>query len=120
MSHPPAPPELLNIIPQQKASEAAHVFDFADATWTALPQIPTPRSAPRLVECSDKLYLIGGESWNSWHWNWHPFQGWRRKWHPFLDMVEVFDPAKGQWSQLPRMPTARGSQTEKFVAITDP
>lgn len=108
----------------------------ADGAWEEVAQMPAPRAAHALVELDGLIYAIGGvgpradELWayhpgrDSWQTDLPPLPtprehlaavaldgslfvvGGRREGQN-LAVLEVFDPASGEWRSGPDMPTAR-------------
>lgn len=81
---------------------AVDEYDFETNTWRTLPQasdIPTPRAGVAGVVIDNQLLVAGGESNANGA-------------HP---EVELFDPVKGSWSELPSLLTGRhGTQAALY------
>lgn len=77
-------------------------YNFETNTWRTLPpasDIPTPRAGTAAVVIGNQLLVAGGESNANGA-------------HP---EVELFDPAKGRWSELPSLLTGRhGTQAALY------
>jgi N-acetylneuraminic acid mutarotase len=65
-------------------------------SWTTVAPLPTARdSLAAASDASGRIYAIGGYNYSL-----NPT-------HPELNVVERYDPATGEWSTLPVLPTAR-------------
>lgn len=85
--------------------DAVWIYDIAAGTWTAGPPLPTARGAMAVAVLNGKIHVIGGNAANAGALN--PAE---HNVGPDASSVgthEVFDPATGQWTRLPPMPTAR-------------
>jgi len=71
------------------------VYDTANNQWSTLPNLPTARNHLAVCAIDGKVYVAGGRIEAG-------FGG------PMTNVLEVFDPATGQWSTRAPMPTTRG------------
>jgi hypothetical protein len=86
------------------ATGAAEVYDPALDQWSALPPMPTPRAWLTAASGADgRIYSIGGQlsSFSSLP------DGGVSGTYTASSAVEIYDPATGQWSSGPSLPTAR-------------
>lgn len=70
--------------------DSARFFRLDGSTWTELPPMHHARGGHALLAAGDRLYVIGGNTSAA---NVAP--------------AEVFDPARGAWSDLPALPAPR-------------
>jgi len=84
---------------------AVRIYDIATGTWTDGPPMPTARGAMAVTVLNGKIHAIGGNALNA-----PALNPGEHNVGPDASSVgthEVFDPATGQWTRLPPMPTAR-------------
>jgi N-acetylneuraminic acid mutarotase len=78
--------------PNKGITTVVEVYSIADAKWSTVAPLPTPRLALAATTGSDgKIYAIGG----------------RDAGNVPLQVVEVFDPDSGQWSTGPQLQSGR-------------
>ena len=80
----------------RQTARTVQIYDMATDTWTLGPPLPQPNNHGMAVGVNGKIYLIGGQTTDV-------SEG------PYVDTVYELDPAKGQWVEKSRMPTARSS-----------
>jgi N-acetylneuraminic acid mutarotase len=73
---------------------AVESYDPKADAWTTLPDLPTPRGGLGAVVVNGACVAVGGETWAG------PLPG-------TFAAVESLDVARGAWTALPSMPTAR-------------
>lgn len=71
------------------------VYDPRQDTWTTLPDLPTARNHIAAAAIDGVLYVVGGRFGGG-------FQS------EMTDVLEVYDPATGEWTTRSPMPTVRG------------
>lgn len=84
---------------------AVRIYDIETETWTDGPPMPTARGAMAVTVLNGKIHAIGGNALNA-----PALNPGEHNVGPDASSVgthEVFDPATGQWTRLPPMPTAR-------------
>ena len=80
----------------RQTARTVQVYDMATDAWTLGPPLPQPNNHGMAAGVNGKIYLIGGQTTDI-------SEG------PYVDTVYELDPAKGQWVEKSRMPTARSS-----------
>ena len=80
----------------RQTARTVQVYDIATDEWTLGPPLPQPNNHGMAAGMNGKIYLIGGQTTDL-------SEG------PYVDTVYELDPAKGQWVEKSRMPTARSS-----------
>lgn len=73
---------------------------FDGKSWTQAADMPTPREHLAAVSDGDYVYTLGGRALSA---------------DENSPAFERFDPATGEWKELPDMPTARGSYGAAFI-----
>jgi N-acetylneuraminic acid mutarotase len=80
----------------RQTARTVQVYDIATDSWELGPPLPQPNNHGMAAAVNGKVYLIGGQTTDL-------SEG------PYVDSVYELDPAKGQWVEKERMPTARSS-----------
>ena len=80
----------------RQTARTVQVYDIAKSQWELGPPLPQPNNHGMAAGVNGKIYLIGGQPTDL-------SEG------PYVDTVYELDPAKGQWVEKARMPTARSS-----------
>jgi N-acetylneuraminic acid mutarotase len=75
-----------------------YMFDPSTGRWTEKKPMPIPAHHIMVAPLNDKIYVFGGFT--------SPPSG--RGWAA-TDRAWVYDPANDSWTELPKMPTARGA-----------
>ena len=76
-------------------SRTVQVYDIASDSWQLGPQLPQPNNHGMAAAVNGKVYLIGGQLTDD------------QQGASAVDQVFELDPAKGEWVEKARMPTAR-------------
>ena len=71
------------------------VYDPVADSWTSLPDLPTQRNHLAAAAIDGKIYVAGGRFGPGFS-------------SEVTDILEIFDPVSGQWSEGARMPVPRG------------
>lgn len=74
------------------AMSSVEVYDIASGTWSAAPDMPTPRHHHGAAALDERFVVVGGRNDDDLS----------------LDVVEQFDPASGRWTRLPSLPAGAG------------
>jgi non-specific serine/threonine protein kinase len=83
------------VAPDKSLADQMLVYDPGSDRWSTAPGPPTKREHLGGAALGGRVYTVGGRASHG--------AGIGN-----LDAVEAFDPATGQWSTLPALPTARG------------
>jgi N-acetylneuraminic acid mutarotase len=70
-------------------------YDTSNNQWTSLPNLPTARNHLAACAIDGRVYVAGGRIEAGFG-------------SPMVNVLEMFDPATGQWSTRAPMPTTRG------------
>ena len=81
--------------PSRQTARTVQIYDIASDKWQLGPQLPQPNNHGMAAAVNGKIYLIGGQTTDD------------QQGASAVDMVYELDPAKGEWVEKARMPTAR-------------
>lgn len=76
----------------------AFVFDPVAGSWSRLPDLPRGRQAPSAAFLGGKLYVVDGWSESDFGYD-----------AVAVPETDIYDPATGQWSSGPKIPSAAGA-----------
>ena len=80
----------------RQTARTVQIYDIASDRWELGPPLPQPNNHGMAASVNGKIYLIGGQTTDL-------SEG------PYVDTIYELDPAKGEWVEKARMPTARSS-----------
>lgn len=80
----------------RQTARTVQVYDIASSHWELGPPLPQPNNHGMAAGVNGRVYLIGGQTTDL-------SEG------PYVDTVYELDPARGEWVEKARMPTARSS-----------